>query len=141
VLSSLAVLLKKWGEFSSKYEGEVGSGGSVLYHVEKSVVEATWKSSGESGVEGVVGDGERETVAACEDDEEGMINERKKEGEMGVRGGSKITVVTPNYVRLNFPLHHGFRKNQEPIIYLPDLFVHTTRYCSDRRILGTNNVC
>jgi hypothetical protein len=82
VLSSL-VVLKKWGEFSSKYDGEVGSGGSVLYHVERSTGQATWMSSGEPGVEGVVGDGEREVVAACDDDDEGMIYE----GETG-EGGS-----------------------------------------------------
>jgi hypothetical protein len=43
--------------------------------------------SGESGVEGVKGDGEREVGAVCEDDEEGMIEEREKDGtrlDMGV---------------------------------------------------------
>lgn len=79
VLSSLAALQKR-GEFSSQYidDGEVGSGGSVLYQTERSTVlrkGATWVLSGESGVEGVVGDGEREVVAVCEDDEEGMIGE------------------------------------------------------------------
>jgi hypothetical protein len=96
VQSSL-VVLKKWGEFSSQYidDGEVGPCGRVLCHVERSTLlrkGATWMMSGESGVEGVVGDGEREVVAVCEDDEEGMIEERegdrlrweeKREGQLG----------------------------------------------------------
>jgi hypothetical protein len=47
----------------------------------------TWMLSGESGVEGVEGDGEREVGAVCEDEEEGMIEEREKDGTrlMGVK--------------------------------------------------------
>jgi hypothetical protein len=105
VLSSL-VVLKKWGEFSSKYDGEVGSGGSVLYHVERSTVQATWKSSGESGVEGVVGDGEREVVAVCEDEEEAMIDERERGRDGGEMRGGRDSCVRSTVVS----------ENQDPII-------------------------
>jgi hypothetical protein len=45
----------------------------------------TWILSGESGVAGVKGDGEREVVAVCEEDEEGMIEEREKDGTRLIR--------------------------------------------------------
>ena len=80
MVSSLAVLRKR-GEFSSQHtgDGEVMSTGSVLYHVERSMAVgngATWVLS--SGVEGVTGDGERESVVV-RDGEEGDMGEIKIE--------------------------------------------------------------
>jgi hypothetical protein len=74
MVSSLAVL-KNRGEFSSQHtgDGEVSSAGRVLHHVERSIAVgngATWVPS--SGVEGVTGDGERESVVVREGDEGDM---------------------------------------------------------------------
>lgn len=74
MVSSLAVLRNR-GEFSSQHtgDGEVGSAGSVLHHVERSTAVgngATWVLS--SGVEGVTGDGERERAVVREGEEGDM---------------------------------------------------------------------
>ena len=64
-------------------DGEIGSAGRDLYHVERSMVVrkgATCILSDESGVEGVVGEGERETEAACEEEEDMVDEEREREG-------------------------------------------------------------
>lgn len=63
-------------------DGEIGSAGRDLYHVERSMVVrkgATCILSDESGVEGVVGEGEREREGACDEDDD-MIDE-EREGE------------------------------------------------------------
>ncbi|SRR6266404_385984 len=68
----------------------MGSAGRVLYHVERSILlrkGATCILSEESGVEGVVGEGEREAEAACEEEED-MIDGRK-EGEKGREEGGE----------------------------------------------------
>lgn len=79
VVSSLAVL-KKRGEFSSQYaaDGEIGSAGRDLYHVERSMLVGKGAMGMlSSGVEGVMGDGEREAVVVREGEDEDMIEERK----------------------------------------------------------------
>lgn len=70
MVSSLAVLRKR-GEFFPQHtgEGEVNSSGKVLHHEERSIAVgngATWVLS--SGVEGVTGEGERESVVVMEGD-------------------------------------------------------------------------
>jgi hypothetical protein len=76
---SFAVLRKR-GEFSSQHtgDGEVDSTDTVLYHVGRSMGVgngSTWALS--SGVEGVIGDGERER-AFVREGEEGDMGEIKK---------------------------------------------------------------
>ena len=66
-------------------EGEIGSAEKDLYHVERSMVlrkGATCILSDESGVDGVVGEGERETDAVCEEEED-MIKKERVGGEWG----------------------------------------------------------
>lgn len=77
VVSSFAVL-RKCGELPSQKtaEGEVGSTGRVLYHVERSMLvckPGTCLVS--SGVDGVTGDGEREAVVVREGDAVDMTGE------------------------------------------------------------------
>lgn len=79
MVSSLDVLRKR-GEFLPQHtgEGEVSSSGRVLHHEERSIAVgngATWVLS--SGVEGVTGDGERESVVVREG-EEGDMGEIKR---------------------------------------------------------------
>lgn len=79
---SFAVLRKR-GEFSSQHtgDGEVGSTDMVLYHVGRSMGVgngSTWALS--SGVEGVIGDGERERAFVREGEEGDMAEIRKARG-------------------------------------------------------------
>jgi hypothetical protein len=72
--SSLAAL-KRGGEFSFQYTADGGSTGSVLYHVERSMLAgkgATWILS--SGVKGETGEGEREADVVREGEDEDMVD-------------------------------------------------------------------
>jgi len=113
MVSSLAVLRNR-GEFLPQHtgEGEVNSSGRVLHHEERSIAVgngATWVLS--SGVEGVAGEGERESVVVREGEEGDM-----GEGEIK-RISFALLSLGSTYLPASFKRRKTARFRQSHLVY------------------------